>query len=61
MAFSPRISRKTKKKQGIRNIHYNIYANHREAFKLAVAVGDTFEVGEVEKSLERKILTNLLL
>ena len=28
---------------------YYLYANHCEALKLAMTVGDTFEVGRVEK------------
>ena len=34
-----------KNKENTTQIHYNLYANHREALKLAMLMGNTFEVG----------------
>ena len=30
------------------NFNYNLYANYREALKLAMMIGDTFEIGGIE-------------
>ena len=38
-----------KNKEDTTQMHYNLYANHREALKLAMLIGDTFEVGGVKK------------
>ena len=36
-----------KNKEETTNMHYNLYANHPQALKLAMIVGDTFELGGV--------------
>ena len=37
-------------------MHYYLHANHHEALKLAMMVGDTFEVGRVEKKVGKEDL-----
>ena len=48
-----------KNKEVTTQIHYNLYANHREALKLAMQIGDTFEVGGVVHSVGKTELENL--
>ena len=40
-----------KNKEDTTNIHYNLYANHRKALILAMLMGDTFEVGGVQRKV----------
>ena len=48
-----------KNKENTTNIHYNFYANHREALKLAMMMGDTFQVGGVERKASTKEIEEL--
>ena len=53
-----------KNKEVTTQIHYNLYANHREALKLAMQIGDSFKVGGVVHSVgktEMENLTNVML
>ncbi|XP_057302645.1 uncharacterized protein LOC130636789 isoform X2 [Hydractinia symbiolongicarpus] len=43
-----------KNKEDTTNIHYNLYSNHREALKLAMMMGNTFEVGGVTQTLKKE-------
>ena len=45
-----------KNKEVTMQIHYNLYANHREALKLAMQIGDSFEVGGVVHSVGKTML-----
>lgn len=40
-----------KNKEDTTNIHYNLYANHRKALKLAMLMGNIFEVGGVKRKV----------
>ena len=48
-----------KNKEETTNIHYNIYTNHREALKLAMMIGDTFEIGGVEQRVAKQDIEKL--
>ena len=37
-----------KNREETTNVHYNLFHSHREAFKLAMHMADTFVVGGVE-------------
>ena len=46
-------------KEKATNIHYNLYANHREALKLAMMIGDTFEIGGIEQRVAKQDIEKL--
>ena len=48
-----------KNKEDTTNIYYNLYSNHREALKLAMMMGDTFQVGGEVKKVEKTELEGL--
>ena len=48
-----------KNKEDTTNIHYNLYSNHREALKLAMMMGNTFEIGGQTKTITKQDLDNL--
>ena len=48
-----------KNKEDTTNIHYNLFANHREALKLAMLMGNTFEVGGLKKSFAKEEIDEL--
>ena len=48
-----------KNKEDTTQIHYNLFSNHREALKLAMLVGNTFEVGDFKKVLEKTEIEDL--
>ena len=48
-----------KNKEATTQIHYNLYSNHREALKLAMMIGDTFQVGGMKKVLAKKEIEDL--
>ena len=48
-----------KNKEETTNIHYNLYTNHREALKLAMMIGDTFEIGGVEQRVAKQDIEKL--
>ncbi|XP_065676531.1 uncharacterized protein LOC105844710 isoform X2 [Hydra vulgaris] len=48
-----------KNKEDTTQIHYNLFSNHREALKLAMMVGNTFEVGDFKKVLEKNEIEDL--
>ena len=48
-----------KNKEDTTNIHYNLYSNHREALKLAMLIGDTFEVGGTKKCILKQEVDQL--
>ena len=41
------------------NFNYNLYANYREALKLSMMIGDTFEIGGIEQKAAKQDIEKL--